>query len=497
MSSEVSRRTVVRGMTVGTAGVVGWSALNQSWVTAASADTTDVAPVPQLDGTLETSPGSAGNFSSDFGKLTSWKPHAVLRPNSERDVEKMVTYTYWNDLKIAVNGQSGSTEADFESHSSYGQAAVPGGISIDARGLSKIHSIGSDHAVVGPGVTWAQLTDAALAEGLTPPSLPDYPHLSIGGVISVGGIGGNPQQHGLMCDTVEEIEVVTGTGRRVTASDNERRWLFRSVLAGGGQCGIIVRAKVKLVPAPSRILVFDLFYDDLSTYMADQEKVMSSGQFDFQEGELIRKDDDSGWRYKIQIGVHYSSDKPNQEKLLSGLSDNRAEAQISDYGYHDWVYRIMPFEAFLKNNGYWGEPKPWLSMVLPGSKTREFMNSVVLPELTPADLGVGFTALYPFKASKLTCPLFARPDEEVLYLFDLLRFPFPNDPGIEGMLQQNRRFYDEAVKLGAKRYLVGAVPDMDSDDWQKHFGRQWGMLRLAKWRYDPFNVLTPGQGFFD
>ena len=37
---------------------------------------------------------------------------------------------------------------------------------------------------------WATVLDAALASGTTPPVLNDYMHLSVGGTLSVGGIGG-------------------------------------------------------------------------------------------------------------------------------------------------------------------------------------------------------------------------------------------------------------------------------------------------------------------
>lgn len=133
--------------------------------------------------------------------------------------------------------------------------------------------------------------------------------------------------------------------------------------------------------------------------------------------------------------------------------------------------------------------------MLPASRTKAFIESVVA-ELTPADLGVGFSGFYPFSRSKLTRPLFATPAEKTLYLFDLLRFPFPDDPGIAGMLEQNRRLYDRAVAIDAKRYLVGAIPGMTRSQWQQHFGGEWNRLVSAKRRYDPQSVLTPGHGFF-
>ncbi|MEC4019679.1 FAD-binding protein [Streptomyces sp. H27-D2] len=492
-SSALSRRKVLGGMA---AAVVGWSAATQSWATAAEVTGgATVAALPPLDGQLETSPASVASFSKDFGNLVTATPWAVLRPGSVQDIVKMVNYARANALKIAMNGRSG-TGTDLESHSCYGQAAVPGGISIDARGLSKVCSISSTSAVVEAGVTWAQLTDAALAQDKTPPALTDYLHLSVGGTLSVGGVGGTVQKYGLQVDTVQSVDVVTGDGQLVTASSSTRPDLFNAVLAGGGQAGIIVRAKIKLIPAPARALVFSLFYNDLATYLADQEKLLTDGRFGGQVGEMPRRPDDSGWRYKLEAVAYYSSAKaPDRAALLAGLRDDRASAVIEDFTYRDYTFRLDAFEAYLKEGDYWGQPKPWLSLFLPASRTKAFMDQVAA-ELTPGDLGGGFLLVYPYRTSKLTRPLAVQPNESVGYLFDLLRFPAPGATDIQRMLDQNRRLYDKAVALGAKRYLVGAIPGMTPAEWKQHFGSRWEAFVNAKRRYDPANILTPGQGFF-
>ncbi|MEO3870719.1 FAD-binding protein [Nonomuraea sp. B12E4] len=495
MTGAVTRRGLLKG---GAAAVVGWSVAGGLWVTEAGAATMDasgLARVPRLDGTLESSADVLGSFGKDFGGLVTTSPKAVFRPGSVRDVQKMVAYATENRIKIAMNGQAGSG-ADIESHSSYGQAGVNGGIAIDAKSLSTIHSIDDRSADVDAGVTWAQLTDAALAKGKTPPALTDYLHLSVGGTISVGGIGGQVAKYGLQCDLVEELTIVVGDGSLLTCSASLRPDLFNAALAGGGQVGIIVRAKVKLVRAPERALVLGLYYDDLATYLADGEKILAEGTFDGQAGEIVRKADDSGWRYKIEaVAYHAASETPDRDALLAGLRDDRASLTADDYAYRDYAFRLDPFEAFLKEGGYWEGPKPWLSLVLPASRVREFVESAAA-ELTAADLGGGFLLFYPFFKSKLTRPMFAMPSEPVAYLFDLLRFPNPGEQGIQRMLEQNRRLYDRAVALGGKRYLVGAIPGMTAAEWRRHFGANWDRLAMAKRLYDPAGVLTPGQGFF-
>ncbi|WP_081236249.1 FAD-binding protein [Streptomyces viridosporus] len=490
-NSTPTRRSVLGGIA---ATVVGWSATSQSWALASDPAAAGVAPLPRLDGTLETTPAATAEFAGDFGGMVSHTSWAVLRPGSVQDVVKMVNYARANKLTIAMNGRGG-TGTDLESHSCYGQALTDGGISIDARGLSRIIKLNARSAVVEAGVTWAQLTDAALAKGLTPPALTDYLHLSVGGTLSVGGVGATVQTYGLQVDTVRSIDIVTGTGRLLTASKSVRPDLFEAALAGGGQVGIIVRATVDLVPAPEKATVYRLIYRDEETYLADAEKLMAEGRFQGQVGEIMPAQDGSGWWYRLE-GVAYWSGTaaPDSGRLLAGLRDDRSLLTVEEFSYRDCVFRTDAAEAWLRENGYWHQPKPWLSLFLPASRAAEFAR-VVEEELTADDLGAGFLLFYPYPTARLTRPMAVQPDEKVAYLFDLLRFPAPG-ADVERMLEQNRRLYDIAVSLGAKRYLVGAIPGMTPQDWRAHFGRVWKSLVEAKRCYDPANILTPGQGFF-
>jgi cytokinin dehydrogenase len=493
--SGLTRRSMLKGLAAG-ATVVGWSALDRSWVTAGASTMDRVDPLPRLDGTVVTAPDTLASFGGDFGRLITGTPQAVLRPGSAQDIARMVRYARRHRLSIAMNGQSG-TGGQLESHSNFGQALVAGGIAIDARGLSTIHAIDSDVADVDAGVTWAELTDAGAARGLTPPMLTDFIHLSIGGTLSVGGIGGTMQHAGAQVDTVRELQVVTGEGDLVTCSRRKRPGLFNAVLAGAGQCAIIVRAKVALVPTATNALVFNLFYDDLDTYIADQLLVLGDGRFDYQEGQIVRRPDDSGWRYMMEVASYYTPpDAPDQDALLAGLSDVRADAVVLTPTYLEWAHRIDPVVEALKGAGFWGQVHPWLTVFVPAPSAAQFVAQLVA-ELTPADLGAGVALLFPFATAPLRRPLFVVPrTDPAAFALTLLRFPFPGPVDSAGMLAQNRALFDRAVALGGKRYIIGAVPDMSATDWRAHYGTLWNDFADAKARFDPDSVLTPGQGIF-
>jgi cytokinin dehydrogenase len=132
---------------------------------------------------------------------------------------------------------------------------------------------------------------------------------------------------------------------------------------------------------------------------------------------------------------------------------------------------------------------------LPASKAAEFVGEVT-SQLTPDQLGAGLATFFPFPTAPLRRPLFVVPRSEPrAFQLTLLRSPFPG-AGIPGLLAQNRDFHDLAVRLGGKRYLIGAVPDTSTADWRRHEGALCPVFRVAKELYDPDGVLTPGQGIF-
>lgn len=82
-----------------------------------------------------------------------------------------------------------------------------------------------------------------------------------------------------------------------------------------------------------------------------------------------------------------------------------------------------------------------------------------------------------------------------MFLFSILRTAPPDASVSARMLADNRRFFERNRALGGYRYAIGAIP-FSQADWKQHFHPVWGKLVSAKRRYDPGNVLTPGQGIF-
>ncbi|HEX2132703.1 MAG TPA: FAD-binding protein [Actinophytocola sp.] len=474
--SRLGRRTFLAGSAA--AAVVAFDPAGLGWVTEADASPGGVR-VPHLDGELVVDEESLAEAADDYGHIVHRRPVAVLRPGSVRDIVRMVRYAGRHGLRVAMRGQG---------HSTFGQAQAGGGVVIDSRTLATIHQVSPDRAVVDAGVQWLDLVRATVAEGLTPPVNTDYLGLSVGGTLSVGGIGGASSHHGMQVDNVLELEVVTGSGQHLHCSPTVRPALFRSVLGGLGQFAIIVRAAVKLVPAETTARVYNLFYPDLESMTAAQRVALADRRFSYLEGQLIPAE--GGWQYMLE-GVEYYTppSTPDDAALLAGLDP--VSSEISDLPYFDWLNRIYALVEDLKALRL---PGPWINVFLPDAATDAYVSDL-LTDLTPADAG-GVVLLYPVPRALLTRPFVTVPDSDVIFLLAILRAVNPpNEADVERLLGVNRDLYEQARAVGGTHYPVGAIP-LTPADWRTHYGDRYPGFALAKATHDPRHVLAPGQGIF-
>jgi cytokinin dehydrogenase len=437
--------------------------------------------LPSLDGRVRLDAVALAEAADDFGHLVRHRPLAVLEPGSADDVAVMVRYCGERGIPVAARGRG---------HTTGGQAQAPGGVVVDMGTLRGIEVRG-DHAVVEAGALWSELLRATLRQGRTPPVLTDYLGLSVGGTLAAGGIGGATHRYGAQVDNVTELEVVTGTGERTTCSATRRPQLFAAALSGLGQCAVITRATVRLLPAPATVRYHRLTYSSLAALTADQRTVVRDGRFDHVQGQVEL--DTAGPRYQLDVAAF--AEAPDDAGLLGDLAYERGGERIEDLPYAGFLDRLTESAELLESLGEWGRPHPWLNVFLPGTATDAFVTSVVA-DLTPADLGIsGVILLYPLRRSLLRAPLLRVPDEELVFLFALLRTASPGAAAPAAMVAANRAVYERVQAIGGTQYPVGTIPTTPTD-WRRHYGPQWPRLAAARHRYDPAGILTPGQGVF-
>ena len=441
--------------------------------------------VPELDGGLVCDGSSLRWAAEDFGHVVHRRPRAVLRPAGIADVAAMVRFAGEVGLDIAARGGG---------HSTYGQAQTSGGIVIDMAGLNLVTDVRTDRVTAQAGARWSDVLDATLACGRTPAVLTDYLDTSVGGTLSVGGVGGSSHHQGLQVDCVDELSVVTGTGQLMTCSLERNRRLFDAVRAGLGQCGIIVSATLRVIPAATRVRRYRLHYGDLKTFLEDQRQLVMQGLFDFVQGQIFPAAP-GVWEYVLEAAAYYTPPVvPVDAALLNDLGYVGTDEEIDDVSYQEFAHRMAPGEAALRASGEWHYPHAWLTILLPSQATAAFVGEV-LAGLTASTLGQsGLALLYPIRTDRLHTPLTRVPDSELVWLFALLRTASIDDPAdVAAMIEANRLVHDRALACGGVTYPINSVP-MSAADWRSHFGPRWRQLQIAKQEFDPYGILAPGYG---
>jgi len=302
MRKQISRRNFMRSVAAASSGTI--IGLGSRAIMPAQAQTQQFRDIPKLDGVLLFDEASRKAIAVDGSNIFHGIPAAVLKPGSVQDIVETVGYANRHALKVAIKGHG---------HATYGQSQAEGGIVIDSRTLSAVHRPTAESVDVEPGAFWGDVATATLAKGLSPRVyLSNCTAVTVGGTLSVGGIGNTSNHYGAQVDNVTELDVVTGDGRLVTCSPDRDNELFNIVLAGVGQCGIIVRARIPLVPGPSHVMLHDLIYADLEKYLADHLRIAADGRFDSQRGAMSRNKNGE-WSFSIEVGKFFSPpDEPNR-----------------------------------------------------------------------------------------------------------------------------------------------------------------------------------------
>lgn len=479
VQSKLSRRSFTKKLVAG-ALVVGFQPITGSWVTSVQAASgSDFAKLPPLDGTLHLDDETRAEYAQDYGQIIHEQPLAVLKPGSIDDISRMIRFARRHNLRIAARGQG---------HLPFGQAQVRGGVVIDMRSLQTVHAVSGDRLEADVGIQWRGLVQAALVHGLTPPVLTSFLGLTVGGTLSIGGISPATYRRGAQVDNVFELQVVTGEGAVVTCSESQNRDLFEAALAGQGQCAIITRATVRLVPAPTSVREYVLRYADLTTLMQDAARLTQDGRFDGVSA-LIVPLPSGAWGYFLLSTSNFTPlDTPaDDDTLLAGLRYLPGSEQVNNYGYLEYVDSI-PDLVFKK-------ARPDLTLFIPGSAATTFTGDL-LPRLTADDLGTASVIqLFFWPRAPFTRPLFRVPAEENFVGLAMLRTQTSDPDVVTRMLAGNRTIFEQNRSLGGTHYPFSAL-ELARRDWRLHYCSHWDTLIQAKRRYDPDNVLASGPDIF-
>jgi cytokinin dehydrogenase len=469
-----SRRGFVKAMAGGSL-IAGFDAVAGTWVT--SAQSTGSEELPMFDGTVMRDDASRDSYAQDYGQIVHERPLAVLRPGSVEDVAKMVRFARRRGLTIAARGRG---------HQPFGQAQVRDGIVIDMRSLQAVHSVANDRIEVDAGIDWRSVVRASVPNGQAPPVLPAYLGLTVGGTLSIGGIGVATFRHGAQVDHVLELQVVTGEGAVVTCSERRQPDLFEAALAGQGQCAIITRAALHLAAVKSKVRQYVLHYSDVRTLLEDEAALVQDDRFDGVVAMIVPTPD--GWSFSLVASRQYTPpNAPDDVASTAGLRAIAGSIQTQDLDYAQYADAFPDMQSVQSHAD--------LGLFVPASAAESFIRET-LPRLRADDLGMAAgVRVFSWNRKPFSRPLFRIPAEDNLAYVATLRAETSEPSVVARMLSGNRTLYETNRKLGGTLYPYSALA-MTRDDWRRNYGDAWKRLQIAKHRYDPGNVFASGPDLF-
>jgi hypothetical protein len=119
---------------------------------------------------------------------------------------------------------------------------------IDVSKLNEIEIDPDGFVSVGAGVKLGDLVEKLALHGFVLPT-GSCPSVGVSGLTLGGGHGVLSRMYGLLCDSLEEVDLVLASGKKVTASASQNADLFWACQGGGGgNFGIVTRFKFRTYP---------------------------------------------------------------------------------------------------------------------------------------------------------------------------------------------------------------------------------------------------------
>ncbi|HVU05987.1 MAG TPA: FAD-binding oxidoreductase [Polyangiaceae bacterium] len=437
---------------------------------------------------------SRARAARDFGRLRTGECLLVAEPETAEACARLVTELRGRGIGCTVRGAG---------YSQSGQSVAFRTVSIGTRRLDRLGPIDRERleVTVGAGATPRQLLAHLAASDLCPPVLPLNLDMTIGGLLSAGGVGSSSHRHGTVASNVRSVTVVSGDGVLRTASAEENPDLFDAVRGGIGRMGIIVEARLGLRPAPRRVRVASFLYEDRSAWIEDQAALSELHPGFHLEGYCWfggrgMRATPAGpapvvaWSYGLAVGAGDDVPKEIQERALRVVrATRRFEGYETDF--QSFTRRYEPrFEGMVKDE-LWELPHPWFEAVIPCPNLDGFLEDF-LARLPPS-VGDGHRVML-VDASRCP-PHFGAPPATRVAVVGVLPPGVPRAT-LPATLAALEPLDELVIGASGRRYLSGFLGTNAERSVSRHFAPAGDSWTASRRKYDPAGLfrsaLTPG-----
>jgi FAD/FMN-containing dehydrogenase len=192
---------------------------------------------------------------------------------------------------------------------------------LDVRAFDHVLRIDAERmtADVEGMITYEALVEETLRYGLLPAVVPQLKTITIGGAVSGLGIESSSFRFGLVHETVEAMEILTGNGGIVACSPCRNPDLFFGFPNSYGTLGYVLRLTIRLVPAPPYVYLTHTRFTAPDSFFAHLARVCDQPSADFVDATIFGSDE----MYITQA-------------VFAG-----GAPEVSDYTYMDIYYRSI------------------------------------------------------------------------------------------------------------------------------------------------------------
>lgn len=347
--------------------------------------------------------------------------------------------------------------------------------------------VAGERIACGPGATWRAVLARTLPHGLVPRVVPFHLDLTVGGTISVGGIGSTSHRFGAAASNIDALTVVVGSGDQISCDATRHADLFDAVRAGLGRCAVIVEATLALREVGPVTRSALLSYGSMGDLMEDLPRLRADPSIAHLQA-LCRRSP----AFTLEIAVDGPGPVSGLEKTLSGLRHERID-DLSEVPSRAFAARLdLRFDEMVRS-GRAGAAHPWLDAFVP-------LDTVVqiIPEILADAAGDenDRVQVIPVDTSVLP-PYLAAPAPGLAACIAVVPIGI-EQAEIDQALASMRRVHDRLLSVGGKRGLTGWFPVTTETMWRRHYDHRFDRWMQSKLDYDPngtfSSALLPSPG---
>jgi FAD/FMN-containing dehydrogenase len=213
---------------------------------------------------------------------------------------------------------------------------------LDVRSFDHVLSIDAERrtAEVEGMITYETLVEKTLPYGLLPAVVPQLKTITLGGAVSGLGIESSSFKYGLVHETVDAMEILTGTGDIVACSACRNPDLFFGFPNSYGTLGYALRLTIRLLPARPYVYLTHTRFTAPGDFFQRIAQLCDQASDDFLDATIFGRD---------------------EMYVTQAVFCDRAP-KVSDYTYMDIYYRSIQRKQhdWLTGRGYiWRWDTDW------------------------------------------------------------------------------------------------------------------------------------------